>query len=166
MAYALLIDDDAEILRSAVAAVEASGLALLTASTWDEGLEKFYAHSPELVISDYNLPGSDMGLSLLVEIARLRPSTKLILISGYLNESDAAQLRSLGLVDDVMSKNDPVETARIIVSEVRQAAERAKSPTDWAQFGRAAGEKRSVDPDALARLDGFLKLNRLPGDES
>lgn len=166
MAYALLIDDDAEILRSAVTAVRASGLSLLTASSWEEGLDKFYAHSPELVISDYNLPGSEMGLSLLVEIARLRPSTKLILISGYLNDSDAAEVRSLGLVDDVMSKNDPVETARVIVSEVRRASERAKAPTDWAEFGRAAGEKRAVDPEALARLDGFLKLHRLPGDES
>lgn len=166
MAYALLIDDDPEILQSAAGAVQASGLSLLTASTWKEGLEKFHAHSPELVISDYNLPGSEMGLSLLVQIARLRPSTRLILISGYLNDADADRVRELGLVDDVMSKNDPVDTAREILREVRNAAERAETSTDWASFGQAAAQRRSTDESALAQLDGFLRTNRLPGEES
>lgn len=166
MAYALLIDDDPDILRSAVEAVERSGLSLITASSWEEGIRKFHGYSPELVISDYNLPGSEMGLSLLVEVARLRPSAKLFLISGYLNEADADEVLALGLVDGVMSKNNPVETARLIVREVREAASRSEAPTNWAEFGQATGEKRSIDADALSKLDAFLKMNRLPGGAS
>jgi len=86
MVYALLIDDDAAITQAAKTTIEAQGLHIEIASTWDDGLAKFYAYSPDLVISDYNLPGSRMGLALLSEVSKLRPSVRLVLISAFLNE--------------------------------------------------------------------------------
>lgn len=162
MAYALLIDDDQSILDSASTAAVGAGLTLETAATWEDGIAKFHAHSPELVISDYNLPGSEMGLTLLLEVARLKPSTRLILLSAFLDDADAEEIRALGLVDDVVSKIDP-QMASKILDEVASAQERAQQPTDWAGFGAAAGRARAVDQDALEKLDRFLRTSRLPG---
>jgi CheY-like chemotaxis protein len=73
MSYALLIEDDPDIIRTAASLIRDEGFLLETASSWDEGLDKFYAYSPDVVISDYNLRGSKMGLTLLLEVSRLRP---------------------------------------------------------------------------------------------
>lgn len=163
MVYALLIDDDTQITQSAIDLVRDQGLTLETANSWDEGLEKFYALSPDLVISDFNLPGSEMGLNLLLKISKLRPSVRLILLSAYLNEEDADRIRELDLVHDVVRKISPVETARRIIEEVRQASLRAGEPTDWKGFAAAAGRIQEVDEGALEALDRYLRVNRLPG---
>lgn len=163
MPYALLIDDDEQITTSAADLVHDSGLAIETAATWDEGISKFNAYSPDLVISDFHLPGSEMGLSLLVEMSRIKPSVRLILISAYLDEADVAKLKELNLVHDVVRKTDPMTTARLILSEVQRAASRADDPTNWVSFALESNRLEAVDPAAVAALDQFLKNNRLPG---
>ncbi|MCM0622540.1 response regulator [Nocardioides bruguierae] len=164
MSYALFIDDDPQIVASATDLVRAQGLTLETASTWDEGLEKFYAYSPDLVISDFNLPGSEMGLRLLLTISKLRPSVRVILLSAYLNEDDAAKIRGLHLVHDVVIKTDPVATARRILQEVSDAANRADDSTDWVAFSHASQDVREVDDSIFDELDAYLISNRLPAD--
>jgi DNA-binding response OmpR family regulator len=162
MPYALLIDDNEELTTSAADLVRDSGLSIETAATWDEGISKFNAYSPDLVISDFHLPGSEMGLRLLVEMSRIKPSVRLILISAYLDEFDVARVKELNLVHDVVRKTDPMATARIILAEVRAAASRADDPTNWVAFAQESGRLDDVDPAAIAALDQFLKNNRLP----
>ncbi len=162
MSYALLIDDDPQIIESAADLVRQQGLTLETASTWEEGLQKFHAYSPDLVVSDFNLPGSEMGLTLLLKMSRIRPSVKLILISAYLNEADVAQIKALNVVADVVRKTTPVETARRILAAVQLSSESAARPTDWIEFASAASRIHHVDDDAFAQLDRFLQSHRLP----
>lgn len=166
MSYALLIDDDPEITRSASDLVSSQGLLLETAATWDEGLEKFYAYSPDLVISDFNLPGSEMGLKLLLTISKLRPSVRVILLSAYLNEEDAAKIRELNLVHDVVNKTYPITTAKRILREVKQAADLADRATDWVAFSQALTQVRQVNESAFEELDSYLISSRLPADGS
>lgn len=164
MVYALLIDDDDQIVEVARNIVADAGLELETASSWDEGLDKVYALAPDLVISDYNLPGSEMGISLLIKVAETRPSVRLVLISAYLNEGDVEHVRELNVVDDVFRKISPMDTARRIVEEVRAAARRSEDPTDWVSFSQSSLRQSSVDEDAVAKLDMYLRSNRLPKD--
>jgi DNA-binding response OmpR family regulator len=98
MALALLVDDDQQLLASVAASAGTSGLDLITAASWDEGLALFHVLSPGLVIADYNMPGSRMGLQLLAEVRRLRPSVRLVLVSGYLDAEDMARVAALDLV--------------------------------------------------------------------
>src|SRR5271156_380994 len=123
MALALLVDDDQQLVASIAASADASRLDLITATSWDEGLALFHVLSPDLVIADYNMPGSRLGLQLLAEIRRLRPSVRLRLGSGYLDERDMARVAALDLVDATLTKGAAVETARAIVDEIRTAAE-------------------------------------------
>lgn len=162
MTYALLIDDDLGLLESAKAAVQAYGLEVMTASTWEEGLAKFQAMSPNLVIADYNLPGSRQGLSLLFEIANLQPSVRLVLFSAYLRDEDVTAVEQLPFIHRAFRKTDAVATARAILDEVRLASEASRQRTDWTAFGQAAERTERVSADALQRLDEFLSTNRLP----
>lgn len=161
--YALLIEDNEALATEIRLAVEECGLTIEVANTWDDGLAKFNALSPDLVIADYNLPGSRHGLTLLLAIARVRPSVTLVLLSAYLNEDDVARVQALGLVDHVMRKTgSPAKNARDIIELVRVAAANADRPTDWRAFAESALRARLVSDDALAELDGYLQQHRFP----
>ena len=162
MSYALLIDDD-EALASGLQSLAADeGLELLTAATWNEGLEVFHATAPNLVIADYNLPESSHGLRLLLEIGRLRPSVRMLLVSAYLNEADVEQVMALGLVHRVLRKVDAMSTGRALLEEIRLAAEVSGKPTDWVAIGEANRRVSDVSEEAFERLDEFLRSHRLP----
>lgn len=158
MSSALLIDDDLELLASVKRAATAHGLDLLTASTWDEGLGLFHVLSPNLVIADYNMPGSRHGLKLLARIRRLRPGVRLILVSGYLDEDDMVRVRESHLVDDALTKGDAVQTAESILDEVKRAQSEAPRPTDWVEVAEAAIRASKVDGTELDGLDDLLRV--------
>lgn len=165
MSYALLIDDDEAIRESIARAVTASGLQLEIAETWSDGLDAFFAFGPELVVADYNLPGSEMGLELLLRVARARPSVRLILFSAFLTEDDAAEILAVGPVDRVLSKKDPMFAAREILSEIADAKVRSQQDTDWVAFSKASLETRQVDEEAFRNLDRILRRDRLTGEQ-
>lgn len=167
MALALLVDDDQQLVASVAASAGTSGLDLITAASWDEGLALFHVLSPELVIADYNMPGSRMGLQLLAEIRRLRPSVRLVLVSGYLDAQDMAQVAALDLVDRTLTKGSAIETAQTILSEIRAVSESAESPgpTDWPAFAGAYVQAARVSDESIDRLDKLFGVKLDGGAE-
>jgi ActR/RegA family two-component response regulator len=163
MTPALLVDDDRPLLASVAASAKTAGLNLVVAGSWDEGLALFHVLSPELVIADYNMPGSRMGLQLLAEIRRLRPSVRLVLVSGYLDAENIAEVAALDLVDATLAKGSAIETAQAIVGEIRTMSESGSSPTDWRRFARAYVHAAGVSTESVDRLDEIfsIKLDRV-----
>ncbi|WP_198165913.1 response regulator [Agromyces laixinhei] len=160
-----MIDDDAAIRESITRAVAASGLNLELADSWEAGLEAFFALGPELVVADYNLPGSEMGLELLLRVARARPSVRLILFSAFLTDDDAEEILAVGPVDRVLSKKDPMFAAKEILAEIANAKLRSQMPTDWVAFSRASLDRHDVDEEAFRNLDRILRRDRLTGEK-
>jgi CheY-like chemotaxis protein len=156
MMLALLVDDNRPLLESVAAAAAAATLELVTADSWEDGLALFHVLSPELVVADYNMPGSRMGLQLLAEIRRLRPSVRLVLVSGYLDAEDIAQVDQLGLVDATLTKGNSVETAQAIMAELQAVADSTAGPTDWVDFADAYVTATSVPAGGIDRLDALF----------
>ncbi len=165
MSLALLVDDEQQLMASIAGSARAAKLDLVCAASWDEGLALFHVLSPQLVIADYNMPGSRMGLQLLVEIRRLRPSVRLVLVSGYLDTEDMAKIAALDLVDETYTKGSSVETAQAIIGEIQKASELATSPTDWVEFARAYVHAARVSDEEIEQLDEVLAV-KLPGDDA
>ena len=151
----LLIDDDEYLLESLRGAVEAAGLGLRTANTWDEGLALFQAISPDLVIADYNLPGSKHGIQLLMRMRQLRPSVRLILLSGYVNDDYQERVENLGLVDLVLQKGS--HAVEVILDEVRNATAAEQTPTSWQGFAHSFQTAEEVSADKVNELDASLR---------
>ncbi len=165
VAEVLLIDDEKSFgvsLKNVLS--NQYGISVDYASTWDEGIGLFRVGQHELVIADYNLPGSRNGLKLLANIKRLRPSTRLVLISGFLPKDAEKTLSPLGLVDRYVAKS-PTEMIAPLVEEAQAAVERAKTPSDWPNVTGAHVASESIDPGEIDRIDKVLS-GYVPGTRS
>jgi CheY-like chemotaxis protein len=81
MARILIIDDESLVRDTLCQYLEAAGHELFVAENGKQGLEVFQSRKPDLVISDVHMPTKE-GISTLVELRRISPRAKIILMSG------------------------------------------------------------------------------------
>lgn len=158
----LLVEDHDGFADSLARVFTADGIRLERASTWDEGLARFRVGAHELVIADYNLPGSDHGLLLLLEIKVRMPATRLVLISGALTPAAEAELGPGGIVDAYFRKTATIE--RSLMPWVAQAMARADEPTDWKAFAQGHLSDPDYQRAEVARIDRILRASMAADD--
>lgn len=153
----LLVEDNDGLARSLVSAFNDEGLSVDRARDWDDGLRRFRVGGHELVIADYNLPGSEHGLLLLLQVKQLLPSTRLVLISGALSQRAERALEPLGLIDAYFRKH--MGLADELLPWVTDAFKRARQPTDWRRF--ASGHLSDPDEQRaeVQRIDAILRAD-------
>src|SRR5690606_29748137 len=80
----ILIDDHTILLDGIRALLEREGEheILATATNAEEGLDLLRQHKPDLLITDFNLPGMD-GLSLIRRVKQLYPEMKIVVLSMH-----------------------------------------------------------------------------------
>lgn len=81
----LVVDDDSQIREGIVEGINWSEIGICevkSAFNGIEALEIFKTDFPEIVLTDIRMPGMD-GLELFKKIKEIKPSTKVIIISGY-----------------------------------------------------------------------------------
>jgi CheY-like chemotaxis protein/Tfp pilus assembly protein PilZ len=152
----VLVDDDSSIRAPIAAALTERGDRVREAEDGLDGLALCLKQTPDLVLSDLQMPRMD-GWTL-VRMLRARPSLQrvpVILFSTLAD--DEARLRGYRLgVDDYIAK--PVETEELIVRIDRVVARTQHS---------SAQERRSLRGDlehvALASLLSFLALEQKTG---
>jgi len=154
-AQVLLIDDDEGFSNSIQESFTMSGIALDRASTWEEGVSKFRTGLHELVIADYNLPGSSHGLQLLAEIKPLRPSSELILISGAITSVPENKIKISGLVDDYLPKTGRL--TKLLLERAQNAVERAAIASNWDAIAKSHISGSEVDKAELEEIDKLLR---------
>ena len=154
-AATLLIDDNEEFSRSVISLFEGEGIRLDWAHEWDEGVGLFRVVLHELVIADYNLPGSPNGLKLLAKLKPLRPSTVFILISGALTSKAEALVKRTPLVDEYLTKTS--ELPDLLLTRARAAEERAPQSSNWQEAAVAHVKNQSVYETVIDEVDTILK---------
>lgn len=97
----LIVDDDPGILRQLAWAFPDYDVA--TASDREAAMDRLREHQPKVVSLDLGLPpdpdGSTVGLGLLADMLEAAPRTKIIVVSGSEDRSDAIQAVALGAWD-------------------------------------------------------------------
>lgn len=86
--YILLVDDDDAVRGFIAASLKAAGHRLYQAASGEEALHLFQQHQDgiDLVLSDVVMPGM-FGDQLALRLAELKPSIKIILMSGNLPQA-------------------------------------------------------------------------------
>ncbi len=78
----LLVDDEPSIQIVYREEFEDEGYEVISAINGEEGLEKFQAENPDIVILDIHMPGMN-GIEVLRQMKMLQPETPVILSSAY-----------------------------------------------------------------------------------
>ena len=80
----IIVDDHAILLDGIRALLERDELVkvVATAASAEEALELFKTQRPELLITDFNLPGMD-GLSLIRRVKKIYPDIKVVVLSMH-----------------------------------------------------------------------------------
>src|SRR5262245_24431292 len=81
----LLVDDDSGV-RKFVQRLLAESVTMDTVESAEQAREKIHNNHYDLALVDVFLPGDD-GISLLSEIRRLRPGTKILIFTGRPSEA-------------------------------------------------------------------------------
>lgn len=105
MAHILIIDDDDLVIESTQIMLEHLGHSVVSENHAQAGLNRAKAESFDLVITDIIMPDKD-GLEVVTEIKSLKPTQKIIAISGGGRASASSYLeaaKDLG-ANEVLSK--------------------------------------------------------------
>ena len=150
----LVADDDPGSLMVARAAVERSGHDCLTAADGDEAWALYLAHQPDVVVTDWMMPGMD-GLALCRAIRAREQElyTYVVLLTSQGSRDDVLAGLEAGADDYVTKPLDPfVLHARLLV-----ARRITTLHADLAHYRRVLSRQARTDP--LTGLHNRLKLS-------
>jgi two-component system KDP operon response regulator KdpE len=135
----LVIDDDVNLLQSMKFTFARAGATVLTAMDGREGLRRFYAERPDLVILDVRMPDID-GWETCRQI-RLLSNTPIIMLTTLHQDDEIVRGLDYG-ADDFVTKPFSRE---VLLARARALLRRSEAPTE--------GEPASL------YNDGYLSIN-------
>jgi CheY-like chemotaxis protein len=89
----VLVVDDQPLVRASIAEMLATlGHTVIEASSGEEAMARLGAQPPDLLITDYRMPGIT-GLELIEWVRSIHPTLPLFVVSGYDVRRDADELQ-------------------------------------------------------------------------
>ncbi|TFZ06512.1 response regulator transcription factor [Ramlibacter henchirensis] len=155
----ILVVDDHALVRMCVVRMCASlssELEVLEAPSLAAALDVYdrYADSVELVLLELNLPDSK-GFASLLTLKRRHPRSRIMVLSGAVDEAIAAEARFLGAEKFLDKSGDPA-LLRAALSDFVNLLEPARRQTGWAKPARRSSEPSA--PTLSAREIEILDL--------
>lgn len=109
-AKVLLVDDEEKFVETLAERLEARGMAVRTAFSGEEALEKIREKDADVVVLDVLMPGKS-GIDTLREIKQIKPLTEVIMLTGHATVETAIDGMKLGAYDYLMK---PTETPELV----------------------------------------------------
>ncbi len=97
----LVVEDEESVQEAIVAALQASGFRVITASDGEEGLERLHAERPDLVMLDLMLP--KIGGMDVCTLIREQSEVPIVMLTGLAAEDDRVEGLTRG-ADDYITK--------------------------------------------------------------
>ncbi len=94
----LIVDDDAPLLNRLARAMETRGFTVAAAATVAEGIELASDHPPAYAVIDLRLDDGN-GFEVVEAIRRVRPDSRIVMLTGYGNIATAVAAIKAGAVD-------------------------------------------------------------------
>lgn len=118
----LLIDDEAHIRKYLSLVVRALGNpAVIEASDGNDGLARYQAEQPDLVLLDVNMPGSD-GIETLRAILAADPDANVVMVTSLANRQTIEQAIEAGAIGYIRKDTDRQEILGLLTSYLQPEA--------------------------------------------
>ncbi len=99
-----MVDDELALLAATRRVLVRRGFVVETASSGQQALDGLVGVPPDVVVSDFKMPGMS-GVELLAAIAQRYPKTRRILLSGFAevpDDTDATFLQKPWVIEDLL----------------------------------------------------------------
>jgi CheY-like chemotaxis protein len=135
----LLVDDNRDGLLVRRSLLEEVGYRVEIATNGEEGLKLFESSSFDVVVTDYRMPRMD-GRELIQRIRQLKPHTRIILLSGFVDPLGLTEQVTGADVVIAKSSHEPVH----LLSSVKRLINRATPRKPPGRQGNTAAQKRAA----------------------
>lgn len=117
----LLIEDDHDVRETLLELLPSSEYQVYSAPGGNEGIAVFEEKKPSIVITDILMPDRE-GISVIVEIKKINPKTKIIAISGggQFNKHDVLKIAEHIGADKVLAKPFSHEELNKLIKELEE----------------------------------------------
>ncbi|MGI9475540.1 MAG: ActR/PrrA/RegA family redox response regulator transcription factor [Hyphomicrobiaceae bacterium] len=123
----VIVDDDAPFLQRLSRAMEQRGFGVRTAGSVADGLQLIREAPPAFAIVDMRLDDGN-GLDVIAELARVRPNSRAIVLTGYGNIATAVSAVKLGAVDYLAKPADADEVTDSLLAPPNAMAPPPENP--------------------------------------
>lgn len=157
----LVIEDDADGLRSVEEAIRDAGYAVVTATTGLGGVDAFLREQPDVVLSDLFLPDLD-GLKVLEEIRRVKPAIPVLIMTAYGTVDTAVRALKQGAYDYLIKPLD-LDDLQVKLTRAAEAGRLRVQVTQLTQEARSRYSARSMVAESPAMLEILRQIAVVAG---
>jgi len=146
MGNRILVVDDEKPIRDFLfeALTQLGGFSVEMAENGEEALKKIEKENFDLVLTDMKMPKMD-GLKLITEIAKFKPETLMVLLTGHGSIDSALEAMKRG-ASDYLTKPINLDEMMLRLRKVMEERQRFISLKDYAaELERANQELRKID---------------------
>jgi CheY-like chemotaxis protein len=147
----LIVDDETLILNALKRLFRRNGFEVETANGGEEALAKLDAFAPDVVISDFRMPGMN-GAELLGRVKRQRPAALRVVLSGFADLESVVTSVNEGEICRFISK--PWDDAQL-VKHIQQLLDQRQV---LAQLARVFGEGPRAGQAQVLPREGGIEL--------
>jgi len=115
----LIVDDDPGILSTLKEILELNGYTVETSADAADAIEKVKETPFLIALLDIKLPDME-GTRLLMEILKIRPATKCIMVTGFASLDNAVKSLNSGAAAFIMKPVNPGELINTIREKIRE----------------------------------------------
>ena len=146
----VLVDDDRAFVLRLARAMETRGFEVRTAHSVAEGLDLIRQKAPAFAVVDMRLEDGN-GLDVIAELAKVRPQSRAIVLTGYGNIATAVSAVKLGAVDYLAKPADADEVTDCAARPARREGAAAREPHVGRPraLGAHPARLRAVQPQRL-----------------
>jgi DNA-binding NtrC family response regulator len=152
----LIVDDEKNVLNALQRALRKEPYTIYAADSADKALQLIKAREVSLVISDYNMPGTN-GLEFLKQIKALYPHVLTIMLTGQAEVQLAVEaINAAGVYKFILKPWDD-EDLKITV---RRSLESIDLATERDQLLQKVKSRDAILNDLEAKFPGISKVNK------
>ena len=111
----IIVDDDKAFLQRLARAIELRGFEVRSANSVAEGIDLIRQKAPAFAVVDMRLEDGN-GLDIIAELTRVKPNSRIIVLTGYGNIATAVNAVKLGAVDYLAKPADADDVVNALLA--------------------------------------------------